>query len=147
MARSGDPISYSVDGVVSIIEDTTLNDSDKVIVVPEDEEWEIIGVGVVFTSTATAGNRQIGVELRTAVAGNPLLGAVAGATQAASLTRTYSFAPGLTNLTAFVNGTLGTPLPRLVAGPLQRIRVYDTAAVDAAADDMTVRIQYIKRPL
>ena len=47
--------------------------------------------------------------------------------------------------TAFVNDELMTPLPRLILGPTMVLRIADIAAVDAAADDMEVRVLVDRR--
>ena len=73
-------------------------------------------------------------------ANNVLMLIQAGAVQAASTTVNYNFAVGLENETSVVNANLNKALPAqlvLTAGMI--IRVYDTAAVAAAADDMVVR--------
>lgn len=147
MARSGDPIAYTVTGLAAIHEDTDPNDSDKVIIVPDDEEWEILSISAILQSTATVGNRRMAAEVRTPSSGFHLMSAIAQATQAASLTRTYTFASGVVNMTAFVSNFLTVSMPSLVVPPVGRIRIYDVAAIDAAADDLTVRMLYINRPL
>ncbi len=131
-------------GEASLDEDAALNDSDKTVTVPLDEEWDVLSVFVELISTVNAGNRQMEVEFLTA--NGDIMGKIpAGAVQIASLTRTYSFAPNVANQAAFVGANLTTALPRMLLGPGQGIRVFDSAAIDAAADDMTVRIQYLKR--
>jgi hypothetical protein len=120
----------------------TANDSDKSFTVPANEEWELTGVWVEYTSTAVVGDRQVTVEIQDS-SNDVIMQIQAGAVQAASLTRYYQFGKGLANLTAFTgdNGDfLMTPLPHmpLLAGWI--VRVYDLQARDAAADDMICQI-------
>lgn len=129
---------------VLVQEDVLLNDSDKTFTVPAGEEWEILTIQVQLVTTATVGNRQMALLVKLA-SDNILFRAVAGAVQAASITNRYNFAPGVADQTAFVNGDLQTPIAPLRLAPGHQLQVQDVIAVDAAADDMEVRILYIKR--
>lgn len=125
----------------SLQADETADDSDKTFTVPADTEWQLLSIWVEYTSTATAGTRQLVVEIQDS--SNDVIGQIrAGATQAASLTYYYQFAAGMADLTA-VRDTdyLMCPLPPtwiLPAG--YKVRVYDNNAIDAAADDMIVQM-------
>jgi hypothetical protein len=118
--------------------DDTANDSDKSFTVPDGEMWKLMYANVKLVSSAAVGNRQ----LRFAVSdpsGNEVGYISAGAVQAASLTRSYGFMQGIYRETAFVDAMIQVPIPvdlYLPAGSV--IRFYDSAAVAAAADDMTV---------
>lgn len=117
------------------------DDSDKTITVTTGYEWEILSVWVELITTATAGNRQVVVELQDSA--SDVIGQFrAGAVQAASLTRYYQFGPGLAGLTSFLDTDfLSTPLPVGLALPAgYKVRVYDKAAVAAAADDMIIQM-------
>ena len=123
--------------------DVAANDSDKTFTVPAATQWDVYSVYVKCVSTATAGNRQIAIEIDDGT--NVFAVSFIGTVQAASLTRFYMFARGLGRLTATDGPTAYTmlwcalpQLPWLPAG--YRIRVYDVAAIDAAADDMDVTI-------
>lgn len=125
--------------------DTTANDSDKSFTVPAGYEAYCMSVRVELTTTATVGNRQITL-LFTTGGGTTILAVKAGTTQAASLTRYYNFAIGMPDLFGFRDtSTLMTPLPgvRLPAGYI--LRVYDSAAIDAAQDDMNVQIMWDRK--
>ncbi len=119
--------------------DATVDDSDKSFTVPADAEWDLQHVHIEFTSTATAGNRRMAVEIQDGSA-NVLALVQADAVQAATLTRSYNFGQGITDQSAFVNTSLNTAFPALRLAPGEVIRVYDIAAIDAAADDMVVRL-------
>jgi hypothetical protein len=94
-------------------------------------------------TTATSGTRQIIIDVDDGT--NLIFRVVAGAGQIASRTQRYIAGPALPHQTAFVpnadQGGIFMPLPaNLVLPAGYRIRVYDSAAVDAAADDLTVRV-------
>lgn len=144
MSRDPNPVQTVALGIPSTTQDITADDSDKTFTVPVSEEWTILSIMIEFTSTATAGNRQMRVRY-TDDADARLAEINAGAVQAASLSRFYTFAPGVVDQAAFVGTALSTALPQMILSAGQKIRVLDSAAIDAAADDMTVRIQYLKR--
>lgn len=126
--------------IPSVQSDATANDSDKEFTVTASQVWEIKSIWVAFTSTATVGNRQIVVEFKND-SDVVFAQARAGATQAASLTRYYLFAPGVADMTSFRDTDfLTTPIPEYSFSAGYDIRVYDKAAIDAAADDMTLRM-------
>lgn len=142
----GDNFSKAVTEVPVIdrVVDAIANDSDKTFTVPDGEMWHLNSIYVTLVTTATAGNRQIVLE-----AANPdgiVVGRIsAGATQAASLTRRYLCMQGTYRETAFINTDIQTPIPQdsyLPAG--FTLRVYDSAAIAPAADDMTVSISVKK---
>lgn len=125
--------------------DATANDSDKSWIVPGNEQWRICHAHVRLVTTATVGNRIITLSISDA-SGNLLIDLVAGAVQAASLTRDYGFLQGIFRETAFVNAELQVPLPiDCWLNPGWTIRVFDSAAVDVTADDMTVSFVYEKQ--
>lgn len=125
------------------VRDSDANDSDKVILtVPAGKVAEIQYMHVRLVSTATVGNRQLVALVRD---GDDTLVADyhAGATQAASLTRDYAFHQGQYRETSFVDGSIQVSIPtNFMMLPGWDLRVYDSGAVDAAADDMTVDIVY-----
>ena len=126
-------------GGVLIQSDEALNDSDKVLSVPSGEIWRILNIHVELVTTATVGNRQMRVEIRDDA--DDIIGQFsAGAVQAASLTVAYEFMPGVARETAVVDSSLLVPIPLdLILPGLFDFRVYDQAAVDAAADDMVIQ--------
>lgn len=124
--------------------DAAANDSDKTFTVPNNEMWKLNFLHVILVTTATVGNRIITLEIDDAD-GNNLIDLYAGAVQAASLTRHYDFIQGIYRETSFVNGELHVPIPQdCYLGPGYTLRVYDSAAIAAAADDMTVSFQAMK---
>jgi hypothetical protein len=131
-------------GAIEQQSEVLTNDSDKTFTVPTGYTWELLSARIELISTATAGNRQICLEITDGT--NVILRIMAGIVQAASLTRYYNFYKGAPNLTAFIDTDhLTNPLPEgLILLPGYTIRVYDKAAVDAAADDMAVRMMVRK---
>lgn len=125
----------------SLQADVTADDSDKTFTVPAGKSWVLLSAYVRLVTTATAGNRQMVVSLTNA-SDAELLTIRAGAVQAASLTRFYNFGPDLGDLTAFRDtDSLTNPFPVGLALPAGfKVRVRDKAAIDAAADDMDVRL-------
>jgi len=141
--------SYQSDGVVNVPPigstfDATTNDSNKTFTVPGNELWKLNFAQVVLTTDATVGDRVVTLVISDS-AGNTLATIIAGAVQAASATVTYTFWGGLIRETSVVNGELQSPIPAdiyLQGGAT--LRFYDSAAIAAAADDMTVSFQYQK---
>jgi hypothetical protein len=118
-----------------------LNDSDKSIIVTSGYEWKIQWIWIELTTTASAGDRQMVLEIQDA-ATDVVFQMRAGAVQAASLTRYYLFAPMGAEITSFRDTDfLYVPLPPVIHLPASYvIRIYDNNAVDAAADDMVVQM-------
>lgn len=139
-AAGADAWPVSLQWTPALQADEAANDSDKVFTVPASTEWHVYSIWVEFVSSGTAGNRQVAVEIQDGES-DVVARVKAGITQAGSLTRTYLFAPGVVDLGSFRDtADLMTPIPPtwiLPAG--YRIRIYDSAAVDAAADDMVVQ--------
>ena len=126
-----------VPAVVTI--DAALNDSDKAVAVPASTRWALDAVMVELITTATAGNRQIRLQIRDGSA-NVLYEVTAPAVQAASLTVDYAFAPGLPRVAQIADDLQSAPLPSVVLEATYDVRVFDSAAIAVAADDLTIRV-------
>lgn len=127
--------------------DATANDSDKSWTVGTNRVWKIKYGHVQLTSTITAGNRQLDI-LVTDESSQTVLLVRAGAVQAASLVYEYSLLPEVPRETSVVALSLNVGIPEdLILLPGWTIRVYDSTAVDAAADDMVVSLVYEDMPL
>ena len=124
--------------------DITANDSDKTITVTALRIWQPLTIQVSLISTAVVGNRQMTV-LFTDAADNVIARAHAGLVQAASLTYSYTFGLNLSTDFALIGTQANVSLPLCVLPAGYKIRVYDSAAIDAAADDMTVRLMVLER--
>lgn len=127
-------------GHLRIVEDTALNDSDKTITLDTTDLNRIQAIQVNLITTATVGNRNLEIIVDDGT--NELFRATAQAVQAASLTRDYSWAPDGQDDAAFINDALRIRIPNVWLPSGSRVRVFDFAAIDAAADDMVVRILY-----
>ena len=136
--------SVSLTPVLNTVFHDDANDSDKSWSVQSNESWYLNFVYVTLVSTATVGNRLITLEVIDE-SSNVIISISAGTTQAASLTRKYGFLQGQYREVSFVNDELQVPLPMSLYIPAgYTLRVYDSAAVDAAADDMEVSFQVQK---
>jgi len=121
-------------------DEETINDSDKIITVPANKIWEILWIWVEFVSTATVGNRNLVVVFRDG-SDDIICSFEPGVAQAASLSRYFLFAENLPRETAFFNTCrLYHPLPKTILPAGYSIRIYDSAAIDAAADDMIIHM-------
>lgn len=126
--------------------EVTDDDSDKTFTVTALKDWIVKLIHVKLVTSADVGDRQIAVIFTTA-ADVEIMRVIAGAVVAASTTRYITFGMGLANMAAFVDTdqiTQHLPEVQLPAG--YKIRVYDSAAVAAAADDMHVQMlvdQYV----
>ncbi len=143
----GNPVPVTVGAddtwTVAHTQDETADDSDKEFAVTAAQLWQILFVWVEFTTTADAGDRQIVLQFQDGAA--DVIGEIrAGIVQADTITRNYMFAPALADLEAFRDTDfLMTPLPPTLLLPATYVlRVYDNNAVQVAADDMIVQIQY-----
>lgn len=127
-------------GIGTLKADEALNDSDKKFTVPTNKVWIPLSIHVELISTATGGNRQMALEFQDG--SDDVIAMVrAGAVQAASLTRNYLFSTTMVDLVGFRDTDwLSTPMPYLLLPEAFQIRVFDKAAVDAAADDMVVQM-------
>lgn len=124
--------------------DAAANDSDKAWVVPDGEMWLLNWAHLISVASATVGNRIFCIDV-TDEDGNLLIDIPSSAAQTAGTTEHYVFYQGIYRETAFAANAIQIPIPKdlyLKAG--YTLRFYDRAAIDAAADDMTVSFQ-IKR--
>jgi len=86
---------------------------------------------VLYTSTATAGNRLLSMTIKDA-AGNTMYSIRAGTTQAASLARHYVFQPGIYRETAFVNNEIQVAIAPGILEAGWSLTIADENNVDAA---------------
>lgn len=127
-----------------VVSDAVADDSDKSFAVPASYEYKISNIFVTYVSTADAGNRQLVVEITDGT--NVIAQARAGIVQAASLTRYYNFSKDMPELTAFRDTDyLSVQIPDVQLPAAYVVRVYDKAAIAAAADDMTVQVTFLRR--
>jgi len=119
--------------------DTALNDSDKTITVPAGKVWRVLYAFASLISTATVGNRQMQMDVQDD-SSNVMGQSSALNVQVASVTENYHWRMSRNTATEDVATEHYMPLPAeyLPAGYVMRI--YDSAAIDAAADDLTIRV-------
>lgn len=126
------------------VTDTAANDSDKTITVPAGKVWEVLYVFASLVTTATIGNRQIQLDLRDD-SDNVMGQSSALNVQTASGTESYHWRPSNNTATEDVATEHWMPLPDArFLPPGYDMRIYDSAAIDAAADDLTIRMQVIQ---
>lgn len=127
---------------IKLKSDVTANNSTKTITVPRYGLWAITSIFVKLVTTATTGNRQLKLSILTSD-DVVIFSTEALNTQAASLTYHYNFVPGVGNEDHQAKLWLQNGLPpnlKLPAG--YKIKIEDTAAIAAAADDMDVHVLY-----
>jgi hypothetical protein len=137
-------VAVSAVGNLVEVSDFSLNSSDKLLVVPALTQWHLRAIWVKLVSSGDVGNRQVDVLLLD-TRGNLCGKYAAGAVQVASRTQYFSFAPGHPQETGYTpNLTNGVMLRQLgseiilTAG--MAVRVYDSAAIAATADDLSLTL-------
>ena len=109
------------------------------------EEWIIKSIWLEVATDATVGDRQIVVEIQDTVDDVVAQWRV-GIIQTASLTRYYYLAPGLPNMTAFIDTDyLSGPIPEWHLPAGYDIRIYDNNIVAAAGDDIIIQMLTLQR--
>lgn len=146
VTMDGEEVVISEPWTVGLQASETTNDSDITFTVPASTEWQIMSIWIELAATATAGNRQVVVELQDS--SSDVIGQFrAGAVQAESTTYYYMFAPAVADLDeARDSDYLSCPLSPMIVLPAgYKVRVYDNNAVDAAADDMVIQMMVAAR--
>lgn len=134
--------------------DATPNDSDKSFTVPTGKVWHLKTVYAALIATATVGNRALVVVINNG-ADNVFISAKTGSIAASNSGTILIGDIAVSGSTANQNpilDTAATPNATVYNGQFPSggfilpagyiVRVYDTAAIDAAADDMTVVLHY-----
>jgi len=138
-------------GVPTWVRDATANDSDKTFTVPAGKMWDVQSILGEITATATVGNRLLQIVIN---CGLGIISVGQTTSIGASQRGGYLIAPTFSNLSvvfpdlnvAGAANTVGrsTFMPRTILPAGGSIRVWDAAAIDAAADDLTVVLHYIE---
>ena len=119
--------------------DAWINDTTAAqFTVPDREVWHVLSLRAEITTTATAGTRQVRLEIRDDT-DDIMLEIAAGATQIASLTRVYNFSIGAPDLSAFRDSdVLMTPIPSgLILRPGWDISAFTSAGDSVDDSDAT----------
>lgn len=141
-ATLGGALHASLHHDITSQRDATLNDSDKSFTVPANRIWNVHSVYVQYTSTATAGTRNLVVQLRD-VSGNIYGEWRTSSTFSSSTTHneTWAVGHGAEDVSSLIAKL--ALFPSLVVLPAGfAVRVIDSNAVDTAADDMIVALLY-----
>lgn len=129
------------DGTPKWARDATLNDSDKLFTVPPGKCWVVTSVRMHILTSATVGNRVVNIIYNydsTNVGWQVYFPNIPASTNVH-----YAGVAGIGGMTATFNlGLLALPWVVLPAGAT--VRVYDSAVIDAAADDLTVVLHYVE---
>lgn len=127
-------------GNPTLIEDETLNDSDKVFTVPANRLWHILWIYIELTATATAGVRLMPVTIRDA-SDDTIYNLPSREGTSAFETRQFLWIAGVEYLSTPTQNHVLQPIsPNLVVPAGFDIRIFDSAAIDPAADDMIVHM-------
>ena len=118
--------------MLKILTDVNTNNSDKNFLVPALKRQTLLWVQAVYTTNATAGNRNLTLDINDGNPANVIFRINAGAVQAASLTNRYSIFNGAPRGAAFVANMIEIPVPMIALLPGWRIRIFDLAAIAPA---------------
>jgi len=125
-----------------LVEDETINDSDKTHVVPAGHGHKIRSILVEYTTSGDAGNRVLWCEILDAL-GDVIWHERSLPTIAATLTRFYVFQPEVIWAQAGTfdtGGCIRLPFPNILLRAGWQVRIYDSAAIAVGADDMIIHM-------
>lgn len=123
-----------------ITQDLTANDSDKTFTVPADHLWIINWIAVNYTSTVTAGNRDVVCNILDASA-NLVGRLISGGVLLANAQRFILWGGGMPDQSDASQEGQTHAIPQTFILPAGfQLRIFDLLAVDAAADDMLITI-------
>jgi len=138
-------------GTPTWVRDATANDSDKSFTVPAGKVWVIKSVYHEELCTATVGTRLFwalitnGADVVYRSPGVSLTASQQGAGQYACGFSSYLTTIPTRTLSGATNNAQNTAfMPDFVMPAGYVVRVYDSATIDAAADDLTVVLHYVE---
>jgi len=142
------------DGTPNWVRDATPNDSDKSFPVPVGKAWDLRYIYGYLAASAVVGNRQLRALISNAQ-GLDLYATMTTANIAANGNGAVTAIVGQTYNTAAYKQRAGAPqnnsgvvandiLPPCILTAGFTVRVWDVAAIDAAADDLTVVLHYVE---
>jgi hypothetical protein len=127
-------------GVLTVTRDAAADDSSKDFTVPAGKIWVLSSAFIDYTCTATVGNRSVSIRFLDGSANVVMRTCVSGA-----MTASNAYELSLWNTAPLLQTGTQRTMPmaemRLPAGYV--IRVFDSAAIDAAADDMLVTLHLL----
>jgi len=120
-------------------EDTALNNSSKVVTVPAGKKWKIFYMFVSLITTATAGSRQLRLQVRDQN-NNELMRQLALNVQIASTTEFYNFGQ-FADIVETIAGVHNIPIPvNFILIENFDMVIEDVNAIAGGADDLAIRI-------
>ena len=142
--------STNIDGIETLIARSWINADRKLLTssspefgnvdgirfwtVPSGERWQVCTINAVVVTSATVGDRLFSARAGSAGTENYLRAPV-GVTQAASLTRNYTWGVGMPDQTAFrgaTNGTVATSIPPVILYPSDVLLILDANSISLA---------------
>lgn len=126
-------------GQLKYVTDSAANDSDKTITVPAGKVWHVLHVYASLATSADVGNRLMAMIVADGNA-TEIYRNAAAAVQTAGTTEYYAWMPQIQTPAETVATFHHLPLPFTYLPPASTMRIYDNAAVAAAADDMTINM-------
>jgi hypothetical protein len=142
------PIGISENWRVALYPEETITGSNKLITVPAGQEWQILSMWVEYTSTGTAGNRQLSIQVLDNA--SDIIGVwQPSIVQATNLTYNYYFGIAMPDLLGLRDSVyMITPLPAgLILSAGQQIRVWDNKSINSGGDRVVLQMTYAWRSI
>lgn len=134
--------SSSSSAVVFKNVNTSAIGTNPVLTVPAGKRWLVKLIRLQLTTSATVATRTVQIAANNGA--NNVMFAQAGASQAASLSQGYTFAPSLPNGAAFIGGNITTGFPELalddgyvITTTVVNLQVGDTIAINTDVEEFT----------
>lgn len=140
-------------GGVTWVREATLNASAKTFTVPAGKVWELVRIYAEILTTATVGNRTLGVTITDGsnnIIQTPKTASIAANSNGNILWAVWPIVQGTTAANNLrLDGSAPAvsiygPIPRILLPAGYIVKIWDTAAIDAGADDLTVVLHYIE---
>ena len=129
-------------GHLRVISETVANDSNKTITVTTARVWQVLAVYASLVTTATVGNRLMALIVGDGT--NEIYRNAAANVQVASVTEYYAWLPQVAVPAETVATFHHLPFPFSYLAGGSTLQVYDNAAIDAAADDLTINMLVVE---
>ena len=123
-----------------VVHVSALDDSDKILTVPLGKTWEFLYGFINFAATATVGNRRMRIEIQDA-AGVIIFSTGSATSIVANATINFGIVPGGQAANTDSGSNLVFPQKTILKEGYM-IRIFDSAAIDVAADDMVFRMVF-----
>ena len=130
-------------GHIRLVQEAVANDSDKTLTVTTGKVWEILHIYASLVTSADVGNRQIQL-IAADDSANEIYRMNAADVQAANTTNYYHFSPRIAAAAETIATFHTIPLLTTILPGGYTLRIYDSAAIAAAADDLTINMLVIE---